>query len=110
MDISDLNLSSRVTTVLQREQIDVDFLVYKSDEILLRIRGFGRTALREVRNRLDELGLKPGPMKSAETFYAEKLMTQYMALLDVGFTSDQAIALLGGSFPHTCHSSDANRK
>ncbi len=61
MSINDLDLSVRAGNCLESANIHtVGDLVQKDDPELLGVRSFGRTSLREVKRKLDELGLSLG--------------------------------------------------
>ena len=61
MSLAELNLSVRATNCLEMENINtVRDLVSHSEEELLEVRNFGETTLTEVRERLDQIGLKLG--------------------------------------------------
>lgn len=65
--INELGVSVRSRHCLMRYHIfTVAELVQKTDSELLRMRGFGRVSLNEVKDRLSEYGLFPG-MILAET-------------------------------------------
>ena len=59
--ISDMDLSVRASNCLESAQIkSVAELVQKSEEELLTLRAFGRTSLREIEKKLEEMGLALG--------------------------------------------------
>ena len=59
--LAELNLSVRATNCLESEGINtVRDLVSKGEEQLLQVRNFGETTLVEVRERLEEIGLRLG--------------------------------------------------
>jgi DNA-directed RNA polymerase subunit alpha len=61
MSLAELNLSVRATNCLEMEDINtVRDLVSRSEEDLLQVRNFGETTLNEVRDRLEQIGLKLG--------------------------------------------------
>jgi DNA-directed RNA polymerase subunit alpha len=61
MPISELELSVRASNCLESARIDtVAQLVSQSDADLLKLRSFGRTSLREVKRKLQEIGLDLG--------------------------------------------------
>lgn len=61
MPVSELDLSVRASNCLESAEIKlVGELVQKSENELLTVRSFGRTSLREVKRKLDELGLTLG--------------------------------------------------
>ena len=61
MPISDLDLSVRAGNCLESARIQtVADLVSKTDAELLKVRSFGRTSLREVKRKLQEVGLDLG--------------------------------------------------
>jgi DNA-directed RNA polymerase subunit alpha len=65
---SDMDLSVRASNCLESAQIrTVAELVQKSEEELLTLRAFGRTSLREVEKKLEEMGLALG-MQVPEAF------------------------------------------
>jgi DNA-directed RNA polymerase subunit alpha len=61
MSISEMELSVRASNCLESAGIKyLADLVSKSEAELLKVRSFGRTSLREVERKLEELGLKLG--------------------------------------------------
>ena len=61
MSLAELKLSVRASNCLESEQINtVRDLVTQSEDELLEVRNFGETTLHEVREKLDELGLRLG--------------------------------------------------
>lgn len=71
MRVTDLDLSVRATNCLESAEIKmVADLVSKDENDLLSVRSFGRTSLREVKRRLEELGLQLG-MTLPDGFAAE---------------------------------------
>ncbi len=61
MSVHELDLSVRSSNCLEAAQIDtVGQLVNMAEAELLKIRSFGKTSLREVKKKLDELGLSLG--------------------------------------------------
>ncbi len=61
MTLADLKLSVRASNCLESENIStVRDLVQRSEDQLLEVRNFGETTLKEVRERLTELGLRLG--------------------------------------------------
>jgi DNA-directed RNA polymerase subunit alpha len=61
MTLADLRLSVRATNCLESENMNtVRDLVSKSEDQLLEVRNFGETTLKEVREKLSELGLRLG--------------------------------------------------
>ncbi len=61
MPISELDMTVRANTCLDSAQIEyVADLVQKDEAELLTVRSFGKTSLREVKRKLDELGLTLG--------------------------------------------------
>ncbi len=61
MPINELDLSVRASNCLESARIDtVAQLVTQSDAELLKLRSFGRTSLREVKRKLQDLGLDLG--------------------------------------------------
>jgi DNA-directed RNA polymerase subunit alpha len=61
MPISELELSVRASNCLESARIEtVAQLVSQSDADLLKLRSFGRTSLREVKRKLQDLGLDLG--------------------------------------------------
>lgn len=61
MSISDLDLSVRASNCLESARIQtVGDLVGKTDADLLKVRSFGRTSLREVKKKLQEIGMDLG--------------------------------------------------
>lgn len=69
MPISELNLSVRASNCLESEQVNtVGELVSRTENDLLEVRAFGKTSLREVKAKLEELGLSLGmPMPEGYT-------------------------------------------
>ncbi|MGP1346869.1 MAG: DNA-directed RNA polymerase subunit alpha [Phycisphaerales bacterium] len=83
MPIADMDLSVRAANCLESSRIHtVADLVQKSEADLLKVRSFGRTSLREVKRKLQEMNLSLGmplpegyqpisaPMPSGESSYA----------------------------------------
>jgi DNA-directed RNA polymerase subunit alpha len=61
MSISELDLSVRSANCLAGERIEtIGELVSRSEADLLKVRNFGKTSLREVKKKLQELGLSLG--------------------------------------------------
>jgi DNA-directed RNA polymerase subunit alpha len=61
MPISDLDLSVRASNCLESANIKmVGELASLSESDLLKIRAFGKTSLREVKRKLEDLGLQQG--------------------------------------------------
>ena len=61
MNISELELSVRASNCLESARIDtVGQLVTQSDADLLKLRSFGRTSLREVKRKLQDISLDLG--------------------------------------------------
>ncbi len=61
MSLAQLELSVRATNCLENEGMStVRDLVSRSEEQLLTVRNFGETTLKEVRSKLEELGLQLG--------------------------------------------------
>ena len=61
MSISELDLSVRSANCLSGEHIEtIGELVGRSEADLLKVRNFGKTSLREVKKKLQELGLSLG--------------------------------------------------
>ena len=59
--LAELNLSVRATNCLESEGINtVRDLVVKTEDQLLQVRNFGETTLQEVRERLQQIGLRLG--------------------------------------------------
>lgn len=76
MPISDLELSVRASNCLESARIEtVAQLVTQSDADLLKLRSFGRTSLREVKRKLQDLNLDLG-MQLPEGFNAAKSEVQ----------------------------------
>jgi DNA-directed RNA polymerase subunit alpha len=66
MSLAELELSVRATNCLEAEGItSVRDLVSRSEEELLKVRNFGETTLKEVRQKLKEIGLDLGIMAGA---------------------------------------------
>jgi len=61
MSINDLDMSVRASNCLESAQIQtVADLVRKTESELLAVRSFGKTSLREVKRRIEEMGLSMG--------------------------------------------------
>jgi DNA-directed RNA polymerase subunit alpha len=61
MSLAELELSVRATNCLESENINtVRDLVTRSEEQLLQVRNFGETTLKEVKGKLEEIGLQLG--------------------------------------------------
>jgi DNA-directed RNA polymerase subunit alpha len=61
MSLAELKLSVRAMNCLESENIhSVRDLVNRNEDQLLEVRNFGETTLREVREKLNELGLRLG--------------------------------------------------
>jgi DNA-directed RNA polymerase subunit alpha len=61
MNISELELSVRASNCLESARIEtVGQLVTQTDADLLKLRSFGRTSLREVKRKLQDIGLDLG--------------------------------------------------
>lgn len=61
MPVADLDLSVRASNCLESARIEVVAqLVQMSDQDLLKLRSFGRTSLREVKRKLQDIGLDLG--------------------------------------------------
>ncbi|GAB4384623.1 MAG: DNA-directed RNA polymerase subunit alpha [Phycisphaerales bacterium] len=61
MPVADLDLSVRASNCLESARIEfVAQLVQMSDQDLLKLRSFGRTSLREVKRKLQDIGLDLG--------------------------------------------------
>ena len=61
MSLTDLDLSVRASNCLESAKLQtVGELVRKDEQQLLTVRSFGKTSLREVKRKLDELGLSLG--------------------------------------------------
>ncbi|MEX2113268.1 MAG: DNA-directed RNA polymerase subunit alpha C-terminal domain-containing protein, partial [Pirellulales bacterium] len=61
MTLADLKLSVRASNCLESENINtVRDLVRRNEDQLLEVRNFGETTLHEVREKLNELGLRLG--------------------------------------------------
>jgi DNA-directed RNA polymerase subunit alpha len=59
--ISTLDLSVRASNCMREEKIEtVGELVRRSKDDLLQVKNFGKTSLREIEKKLDELGLSLG--------------------------------------------------
>jgi len=68
MSLAELQLSVRATNCLESENINtVRELVAHNEDQLLEVRNFGETTLVEVREKLDELGLRMGMRVGAPT-------------------------------------------
>ena len=72
MRVQDLEMSVRATNCLESANIDtVAELVIKTESDLLAVRSFGKTSLREVKRRLEEMNLSMG-MQLPEGYQIEK--------------------------------------
>ncbi len=72
MPIGDLELSVRASNCLESARIEtVGQLVSQTDADLLKLRSFGRTSLREVKRKLQDIGLDLG-MPMPEGYQVEK--------------------------------------
>jgi DNA-directed RNA polymerase subunit alpha len=61
MSLAELELSVRATNCLETENINtVRDLVTRTEDQLLQVRNFGETTLKEVKNKLEEIGLHLG--------------------------------------------------
>ena len=61
MSLAELKLSVRATNCLENENIHtVRELVSRTEDQLMDVRNFGDTTLREVRDKLTEMGLRLG--------------------------------------------------
>ena len=61
MSIGELDLSVRASNCLESARVDtVAHLVSQSEAELLKLRSFGRTSLREVKRKLQDIGLDLG--------------------------------------------------
>lgn len=61
MSVSELDLSVRASNCLSSEKVEtIGELVSRSEQDLLKIRNFGKTSLREVRKKLQEMNLSLG--------------------------------------------------
>ena len=64
--IHELDLTVRATNCLEAAEIEtVDQLVYLSEAELLKFRSFGKTSLREVKKKLEDIGLSLGMQMAA---------------------------------------------
>ena len=73
MSIGELDLTVRASNCLESAEIrTVAELVSKSEPELLQVRSFGRTSLREVKRKVDEMGLTLG-MPLPEGFQPERI-------------------------------------
>ena len=72
MSLAELKLSVRASNCLESENIlTVYDLVTKNEDVLMEVRNFGDTTLAEVREKLDDLGLRLGmrlPARSPSSF------------------------------------------
>ncbi|MBU6412763.1 MAG: DNA-directed RNA polymerase subunit alpha [Planctomycetes bacterium] len=72
MPVADLDLSVRASNCLESARVDaVGQLVQLTEPELLKLRSFGRTSLREVKRKLQDIGLDLG-MKLPEGFSTPK--------------------------------------
>ena len=72
MRISDLDMSVRASNCIESANLkNVAELVQKTESELLSVRSFGKTSLREVKRRLEELGLSLG-MKLPDGYQVEE--------------------------------------
>jgi DNA-directed RNA polymerase subunit alpha len=61
MSLAELELSVRATNCLESENINtVRDLVTRGEDQLLQVRNFGETTLKEVKAKLEEIGLRLG--------------------------------------------------
>jgi len=61
MPVGELDLSVRASNCLESAQINiVSDLVSRTEQDLLKVRSFGRTSLREVKKKLNDMGLDLG--------------------------------------------------
>ncbi|MFN9976774.1 MAG: DNA-directed RNA polymerase subunit alpha C-terminal domain-containing protein, partial [Phycisphaerae bacterium] len=61
MNVSELELSVRASNCLESARVEtVAQLVTQTDATLLKLRSFGRTSLREVKRKLQDIGLDLG--------------------------------------------------
>jgi DNA-directed RNA polymerase subunit alpha len=61
MSLAELELSVRATNCLETENVNtVRDLVTRSEDQLLQVRNFGETTLKEVKQKLEEIGLRLG--------------------------------------------------
>lgn len=68
MSLAELELTVRATNCLESENINtVRELVTRSEEQLLQVRNFGETTLKEVKAKLEEIGLRLGSNVPART-------------------------------------------
>jgi DNA-directed RNA polymerase subunit alpha len=75
MPVADLDLSVRASNCLESARIRiVADLVQKDDNELLAVRSFGKTSLREVKRKLEEMGLSLG-MKLPEGYQPPAVST-----------------------------------
>lgn len=73
MPISELDLTVRANNCLESAEIrSVAELVSKSEPELLQVRSFGRTSLREVKRKIEEMGLTLG-MTLPEGIHADRI-------------------------------------
>ena len=78
MPLADLDLSVRASNCLESARIDtVAQLVTQTEQELLKLRSFGRTSLREVRRKLQDIGLDLG-MELPEGYVLHKQETSGM--------------------------------
>ncbi|MCL4219819.1 MAG: DNA-directed RNA polymerase subunit alpha [Phycisphaerales bacterium] len=73
MPVADLDLSVRASNCLESARIEtVAQLVQQADQDLLKLRSFGRTSLREVKRKLQDIGLDLG-MELPEGYQAPSI-------------------------------------
>ncbi len=61
MTVADMKLSVRAANCLESENIQtVRDLVQRNEDQLLEVRNFGETTLREIKEKLTEMGLRLG--------------------------------------------------
>ncbi|TVQ60331.1 MAG: DNA-directed RNA polymerase subunit alpha [Phycisphaerales bacterium] len=88
MPITDLDLSVRASNCLESARIDtVGQLVIQQDAELLKLRSFGRTSLREVKRKLQDIGLDLG-MDLPEGFHVAPTGVS-AAIANSGITGDE---------------------
>jgi DNA-directed RNA polymerase subunit alpha len=88
MSLSELDLSVRASNCLESARIEtVSQLVQMTDQELLRLRAFGRTSLREVKRKLQDIGLDLG-MKLPEGYAAPAMPVVPASALE-SYSSDE---------------------
>jgi len=93
-------LCPRTLTRLKKNGIATieDLLEYTPDQLLV-LRAFGKTSLNEVTSKLKSIGLFLNKPRTPERMEAHRLLELCSALVEVGFTREEAITLASGRSP-----------